>query len=324
MNTAEALFAVEGGACGPYAASPVPATWGPYDPISVTRETAAQIAADLNTHDAGCGLTAAWDGPNLVFTWNRRYNGTEGTETVTPDAGGRYLVGGLWPWMYATVGLQATCALEKWGISAHHDDDAGNTWLVIGRNQDADGFPEMNEPYIVFYLYDDATDEITVERPVWPMDDPHGILRVIVGDGSGSEWQLMERPAAQLDQCVEAIAEWCTDPFLTSGAMLLAELAEYGITATSWIGMSYAIPVDLSTPEEEIYDHPHLSVADRNPSVDHLPVAHTGWTVFEHDANGEPIGDPLYITGNGEPVDCATDSKKCAAFIADWLISPKR
>ncbi|MFI9311204.1 hypothetical protein [Streptomyces triculaminicus] len=129
MNTIE-LYTVDGSEHGPYVASPVPGTWGPYEPISVTRVTAEQIAYDLNVGDAGCGLTAAWEGANLVFTWDERYQGEQESETVTPDAAGRYWIGGLWPWSRAEIAHQHTpftagailrAALAERGITVHTD-----------------------------------------------------------------------------------------------------------------------------------------------------------------------------------------------------------
>ncbi|MFE3033023.1 hypothetical protein ACFXKY_15435 [Streptomyces canus] len=95
----EHQFTVDCTTYGPYPAARVRPTWGAHDPISVTRETAERIAEDLNVRDAGCGLTAVWQGDSLVFTWDERYrNDGGGSETVTPDSHGRYLIGGLWPW----------------------------------------------------------------------------------------------------------------------------------------------------------------------------------------------------------------------------------
>lgn len=93
------LFTVDGSDYGPYPARPAPDTWNAYEPISVTRDIAERIAHDLNTLNAGCGLSAEWNGADLVFTWDRRYRDEAGTETVTPGVDGRYLIGGLWPWM---------------------------------------------------------------------------------------------------------------------------------------------------------------------------------------------------------------------------------
>ncbi|MEU2380310.1 hypothetical protein [Streptomyces misionensis] len=109
----------------------------------------------------------------------------------------------------------------------------------------------------------------------------------------------------------------------TAGSVLRAALAERGVMAhTDAVGMSYAIPLDPATPACEIYIRAHLSVADRNTSIEHAPAAHTGWTVFLHDRDGVPVGDPLYIAGDGdELIDCVAESAAAAAFIADWLNS---
>ncbi|MEU6756053.1 hypothetical protein [Streptomyces sp. NPDC046685] len=93
------LFTVDGTDYGPYEALPIDMWWHAYGKISVTRDTAAQIATDLVTRDAGCGLTAEWKGDWLVFTWDERYRDEAGRQIIEPDADGRYLVGGLWPWM---------------------------------------------------------------------------------------------------------------------------------------------------------------------------------------------------------------------------------
>ncbi|MEV7535431.1 hypothetical protein [Streptomyces hydrogenans] len=100
--TTRHLFTVEGTTYGPYEALPVSGGWWTYGPISVTRATAEQIAEDLNVRDAGCGLTAEWTGEDLVFTWGESFPNME-DERFAPDADGRYLIGGLWPW----IGVQA-------------------------------------------------------------------------------------------------------------------------------------------------------------------------------------------------------------------------
>ncbi|MFE0058739.1 hypothetical protein [Streptomyces sp. NPDC059003] len=134
---------------------------------------------------------------------------------------------------------------------------------------------------------------------------------------------VYEMPGNDVNQCARAVAEWLTVPRPTAGNVLLAALAEWGITAHSDdVGMSYAIPVDQTTPAADARNRPHLSIADRNPSVDHVPAAHTGWTLFLHDENGEPIGDPLFISGDGGPVDCAADSAAVAQLIADMVTDP--
>lgn len=117
------LFTVDGGGRGPYPAAPTPAGWSPYEPILVTRETARQIARDLNEKDTGCGLSAEWNGADLVFAWDARYREDHGTQTVTPDRDDFYLIGGLWPWMRwqrpsdrgETSGRSAAAAAEAAG-----------------------------------------------------------------------------------------------------------------------------------------------------------------------------------------------------------------
>lgn len=110
------------------------------------------------------------------------------------------------------------------------------------------------------------------------------------------------------------------EPPTTAGEILLTALANLDIPVhTDGMSPSYAIPQDETTPEREVYNRPHLLVADRAPSVEHPATAHTGWVVFEHDATGQPVGDALYTGGNGGPVDCAADSEAAADAINDWL-----
>ncbi|MFE9137817.1 hypothetical protein [Streptomyces sp. NPDC007355] len=121
----------------------------------------------------------------------------------------------------------------------------------------------------------------------------------------------------EAEQCARAVTEWFSSPRPTAGALLLAALAEYGIRAESDdVGMSYAVAFDPETPSWNVRSGFHLSVGDRDPSVDHVPASHTGWTVCVHDDQGEPIGDPLYIAGSGGLVDCTSDSAAAAAVIA--------
>ncbi|MFJ8896735.1 hypothetical protein ACIRCZ_19290 [Leifsonia sp. NPDC102414] len=107
----------------------------------------------------------------------------------------------------------ATRALTERDITVHRDDDAGNTWLVIGHNQTRKGFPRMlAEPYVVLYLYSDADEEeITVERAPQSGDE----WTVLAGDGTGAERELMTRPADQFADCVEAITAWLAAPQVT-------------------------------------------------------------------------------------------------------------
>ncbi|MFI1765141.1 hypothetical protein ACH41H_24215 [Streptomyces sp. NPDC020800] len=89
------LFTPEATAYGPYVGS-APARWNPYVAPLFTRATAERIVQDL--HRDTCGLTAAWDGSLLRFDWTADYDGTGGSETLTPDQHHRYAIGGRWPW----------------------------------------------------------------------------------------------------------------------------------------------------------------------------------------------------------------------------------
>lgn len=146
--------------------------------------------------------------------------------------------------------------------------------------------------------------------PVWDFDEIDTVCEALRRDA---------------DQCARTAAEWFSTPRPSAGAVLRTALTTRGITAHSdHLGMSYAIPLNPTTATADIYTGPHLSIGDRNPSVDHMPSAHTGWTVFEHDANGEPIGAPLFISGDGGPVDCTADSTAAAEAIADFLTRSAR
>ncbi|ORT54613.1 hypothetical protein [Streptomyces sp. CB03238] len=117
------------------------------------------------------------------------------------------------PYAPETAETIATRALTERGITVHRDDDAGNTWLVVGHNQTRKGFPRMlAEPYVVLYLYSDADDEeITVSRAPETGDE----WTVLAGDGTGAERELMTRPADQFADCVEVITAWLATPQVT-------------------------------------------------------------------------------------------------------------
>ncbi|MEU1221307.1 hypothetical protein [Streptomyces microflavus] len=92
------LLTVEGSGYGPYVALPVASLWTPYTTHLFTRATAELIVDDM--HRDECGIQGEFDPETgaLTFTWDEHHDGTGGTETVTPDAYGRYLIGGLWAW----------------------------------------------------------------------------------------------------------------------------------------------------------------------------------------------------------------------------------
>ncbi|MEW1700782.1 hypothetical protein [Streptomyces sp. NPDC091278] len=124
-----------------------------------------------------------------------------------------------------------------------------------------------------------------------------------------------------------AVTEWLAEFRPTAGTVLLAALATQGITAYSGddFGMSYVIPLDPATPGPDVRNHLHLSIGDRNPSVEHVPAAHTGWTAFLYDEDGSPVGAPVFTSGDGTtPVDCAADSGAAARALAAFLANPTR
>ncbi|MFJ8676767.1 hypothetical protein [Streptomyces sp. NPDC093589] len=113
-------------------------------------------------------------------------------------------------------------------------------------------------------------------------------------------------------------------PEPTAGTMLRDALAQYGITEDTGLVVnispfhsSYDVPVPL--PRDQVA---HLVTADRDYSAEHPASAHTGWSIFLHDEHGDPLGDPLYITGGVGLVDCARDCAAAAAFLADFLTTP--
>ncbi|PRH78382.1 hypothetical protein C6N75_15215 [Streptomyces solincola] len=123
-------------------------------------------------------------------------------------------------------------------------------------------------------------------------------------------------------RCARAVAEWFTTPRPRAGRTLVDALAQYGIRVfADRDSTSYAVSMDLNTYGQHVRTGMYLSVADRESSINHVPAAHTGWSVFVHD-DGEPIGDPLYLSGDGELVDCAQDSAAAAAVIADFITAP--
>jgi hypothetical protein len=98
-------------------------------------------------------------------------------------------------------------ALSERRITAHRDDDVGNTWLIIGKDQTSNGFPLMiGSSYLVLYVYNPHHDEVTVNRvPARPGDE----WRLLAGDGTvGGERELMTRPIPQLADIVDAISAW--------------------------------------------------------------------------------------------------------------------
>ncbi|MFJ2589662.1 hypothetical protein [Streptomyces sp. NPDC087538] len=145
----------------------------------------------------------------------------------------------------------ATRALAEWGITAHFDEDAGNSWLVIGRDQSTVDGPGSEEPQAVLYLFDACyDDEVMVDREpeIWDQ------WRVMATDDTGIERHLITLPLDRLAECVEAIAEWMTKPSdqiapANLDGELLAEMADlHGRFKDGYT------PEDIRTVFYRIYD----------------------------------------------------------------------
>ncbi|MEV7657887.1 hypothetical protein AB0O39_27430 [Streptomyces anulatus] len=97
----------------------------------------------------------------------------------------------------------AQCAIEALaarGISAQIDEDAGNSWLVVGEDADTGSC-------VVLCLFRGNDDETAVLRvPDLDRDDWHAATAV-----DGVELLPVTWPAAQLGDCVEAIAAWIAE-----------------------------------------------------------------------------------------------------------------
>ncbi|MYR09035.1 hypothetical protein GTY62_00075 [Streptomyces sp. SID724] len=100
----------------------------------------------------------------------------------------------------AEAAQHAIEALAARGISAHIEEDNHNSWLVVGRGADTD-------PHALLCLYRGNDDHTAVLRVPDPDRDDWYAATVV----NGVELQLMIRPAAQLGDCVEAIAAWLAD-----------------------------------------------------------------------------------------------------------------
>ncbi|MGW7089996.1 hypothetical protein ACWGH2_41805 [Streptomyces sp. NPDC054871] len=146
--------------------------------------------------------------------------------------------------------------------------------------------------------------------------DFHDLGTIYASDGG--------RPVAEeAARCARATADWFAGRM--AGLVLLEALAEYGITPGDRLSITYSSHSDtydvlLPLPRD---GYARLVIADRDGSVKHVPAAHTGWSVTLHDERGELVGgDPVYVSGDGTPLDCAEDSADAAAFVAEWLTAP--
>lgn len=91
-------------------------------------------------------------------------------------------------------------ALAARGISADIEEDAGNSWLIVGEDAHTGS-------HAVLCLFRGDDDETVVLRvPDLDRDDWHAATVV-----NGVELPPMVRPVAQLGDCIEAIAAWLAE-----------------------------------------------------------------------------------------------------------------
>jgi hypothetical protein len=122
----------------------------------------------------------------------------------------------------STAAEIATAALAEWGITVHPDEESligghKNTWLIIGSDQSAGGFPDMRRPYVVLYVYTDENDEVWVHQPI---ESPFDSWHVVVGSGTsastgtstGREQLDFTERTPGIAQVAEHIANWLTTP----------------------------------------------------------------------------------------------------------------
>ncbi|MFI9052463.1 hypothetical protein [Streptomyces sp. NPDC053427] len=137
------LFTVEGSGYGPYVALPRSSVWTPYSAHLFTRATAEMIVRDMERDDCGISATFAEDG-TLTFTWTEEHDGDGGTQTVKPDAHGRYEIGGLWSW-------------DEWGDHVPHT--AGQAAFAQGATEYRQVDAAASLPLLLDGLYSRGREE---------------------------------------------------------------------------------------------------------------------------------------------------------------------
>ncbi|GGR54375.1 hypothetical protein [Streptomyces griseomycini] len=213
-----------------------------------------------------------------------------------------------------SAGQQMADALAEWGVTVHHDDDAGNSWLLV--NLDGDDFPGVGTPHLVAYVYDWEEDALFVDEPLegraatWRVNFNNGRAEAPVFTGKRTD------PATDTAQCAAFIADYLTaPPAATADGVLLDELETYGITA-ELDASCYLVPLPAAAADGTEY----LTISGSDETtVDHPAAEHRGWTVWRHSANGEPIGDALLEHPGTALVDCAAHSVQVAETVAAYL-----
>lgn len=83
-----------------------------------------------------------------------------------------------------TARERMTAALAEHGITAHHDKDAGNSWLVIPVT--GSDFPGVGTPHMVAYVYEAHEDWAFVDAPMehraggWQIRFHNGQVEVVI------------------------------------------------------------------------------------------------------------------------------------------------
>src|SRR4051812_2544377 len=99
-----------------------------------------------------------------------------------------------------------TEALAAWGVTAHVDEDAGESWLVI--SLDGNDFPGAGTPMLVVFVYDAIEASSFIDQP---MEQRAGTWRVTFDNGTSEAEVFCGRrahPATATAVCAEFIAEY--------------------------------------------------------------------------------------------------------------------
>ncbi|MEV6533737.1 hypothetical protein AB0M86_29765 [Streptomyces sp. NPDC051639] len=103
-----------------------------------------------------------------------------------------------------------TQALAPRGVTAHLDEDAGSSWLVI--SLDGTDFPAEGTPKLVVFVYDANEASSFVDQP---MEHRGGSWRVTFDNGTSQRDVFYGRradPATATALCAEFIAEYLSAP----------------------------------------------------------------------------------------------------------------
>ncbi|MFK0279465.1 hypothetical protein ACIQVL_03190 [Streptomyces sp. NPDC090499] len=83
-----------------------------------------------------------------------------------------------------TARERMTAALDEYGITAHVDKDAGNSWLAIPVT--GSDFPGVGTPHLIAYVYEAREDWVFVDNPMehwaggWEVRFNYGSVEVVI------------------------------------------------------------------------------------------------------------------------------------------------